>query len=183
MKRKKKSATEDWLIDIFVWVALILVFLITAYPFYYIVIASFNDGYDFMRGGIYFFPREFTWSNYTSLLGQEKWMDAFKISFIRTIVGTALTVFVTCLVSYSLSRKELMFGKVYRFMVVFSMYVSGGLIPFLYRIKESSFTQYDMGIYISIHAESFFYYCGHQFFCCNSQFSCGVCKVGRCIGV
>lgn len=44
MKRKKKSATEDWLIDIFVWVALILVFLITAYPFYYIVIASFNDG-------------------------------------------------------------------------------------------------------------------------------------------
>ena len=35
------------------------------------------------------------------------------------------------------------------------MYVSGGLIP-LYRIKESSFTQYDMGIYISIHAESFF---------------------------
>ena len=55
MKRKKKSATEDWLIDIFVWVALILVFLITAYPFYYIVIASFNDGFDFMRGGIYFF--------------------------------------------------------------------------------------------------------------------------------
>mgnify|MGYP000848590865 FL=1 len=136
MKRKKKSATEDWLIDIFVWVALILVFLITAYPFYYIVIASFNDGYDFMRGGIYFFPREFTWSNYTSLLGQEKWMDAFKISFIRTIVGTALTVFVTCLVSYSLSRKELMFGKVYRFMVVFSMYVSGGLIPFYIVLKN-----------------------------------------------
>ena len=77
MKRKKKSATEDWLIDIFVWVALILVFLITAYPFYYIVIASFNDGYDFMRGGIYFFPREFTWSNYTSPFGAGKMDGCF----------------------------------------------------------------------------------------------------------
>ena len=71
MKRKKKSATEDWLIDIFVWVALILVFLITAYPFYYIVIASFNDGYDFMRGGIYFYQKNLTCTNKTIILGKK----------------------------------------------------------------------------------------------------------------
>ncbi len=63
-------------------------------------------------------------------------MDAFKISVARTIVGTALTVFATCLVCYYLPRKELMFGKVYRFMVVFSMYVSGGLIPFYIVLKN-----------------------------------------------
>ncbi|WP_455615189.1 carbohydrate ABC transporter permease [Eisenbergiella sp.] len=136
MKGKKKSTYEDRLIDIFVWFTLSVVLIITAYPFYYIIIASFNDGYDFMRGGIYFFPRKFTISNYTNLLGQNKWIDAFKISFIRTILGTILTVFVTCLVSYSLSRKELVFGKVYRFMVVFSMYVSGGLIPFYIVLKN-----------------------------------------------
>lgn len=128
-KRRKRSK-EDMAVDAVVWIALILILLITAYPFWYVIVASFSNGYDFMRGGVYFWPRIFTLDNYKNLLGQEIWKKAFVISFVRTILGTFLTVCMTCLVSYTLSRRELMFGKVYRFLIVFAMYVSGGLIPY-----------------------------------------------------
>ena len=128
--KRRKSSREDAAVDAVVWIALILILLITAYPFWYVVVASFSDGYDFMRGGVYFWPRIFTLDNYKNLLGQAIWKKAFVISFARTILGTFLTVCMTCLVSYTLSRRELMFGKVYRFLIVFAMYVSGGLIPY-----------------------------------------------------
>lgn len=135
-KTKKKKSREDRIVDAVVWICLIIVLLLTAYPFYYVVVASFSDGYDFMRGGVYLWPRVFTLDNYKNLLGQKIWINAFIVSFIRTIVGTFLTVCMTCLVSYTLSRKELMFGKIYRFLIVFAMYVSGGLIPYYIVLKN-----------------------------------------------
>ena len=116
--------------DVGVWVILLFIFFCTAYPFYYVIIASFSNGYAFMSGTHYFLPAEPTLDNYRDLLSQNMWINAFKVSLFRTVVGTALTVMLTCLVSYALSRDELVFGKGYRFLVVFAMYVSGGLIPF-----------------------------------------------------
>lgn len=134
--RKYRWTKENVIFDTAVWILLILIFLVIAYPFYYIIVASFNDGYDFMKGGIYFFPRKFTFGNYVYLLSQEKWVNAFKVSFFRTVVGAFLTVMATCLVSYALSRKELMFGKIYKFLVIFAMYVSGGLIPYYITLRN-----------------------------------------------
>ena len=68
-------------VDIVVWFCLIIVLLITAYPFWYVVVASFSDGYDFMRGGVYLWPRIFTLDNYKNLLGQKIWTNAFVVSF------------------------------------------------------------------------------------------------------
>lgn len=134
--KKYKWSKENVIVDTSVWILLLLIFVLIAYPFYYIVIASLNDGYDFMRGGIYFFPRRFTFYNYVDLLLQSKWINAFKISFFRTVTGTCLTVLVTCLVSYALSRKELVGGKEYRFLVIFAMYVSGGMIPYYITLRN-----------------------------------------------
>lgn len=134
--RRYRWTRENVIFDGIVWLLLILIFLVIAYPFYYIVVASFNEGYDFMRGGVYFFPRRFTLGNYINLLSQAKWINAFKISFFRTIAGAFLTVVATCLVSYALSRQELMFGRVYKFLVIFAMYVSGGLIPYYITLRN-----------------------------------------------
>lgn len=127
---------ENVIVDTVIWILLILIFIMTAYPFYYCIIASFSDGYDFMRGGVFFYPRKPTLGNYQELLSDPKWLMAFPVSFFRTIVGTLLTVFMTSLLSYALSRKDLMFGSIYKFFVVFSMYVSGGLIPFYILLKN-----------------------------------------------
>lgn len=125
----------DWLIEVVIWVLLVLFCFCCLYPFWYIIVASFNDGYDMMRGGVYWWPRKFTMSNYATFFGEVAWTNALKVSFARTAVGGISTMLFTCLVAYALSRKNLIFGKTYRKMFVFSMYVSGGLIPFYFILR------------------------------------------------
>ena len=83
-----------------------------------------------MKGGIYFWPRKFTLSNYELFIGDADWRHAFLISVSRTLAGTILCTGFTSMFSYALSRNNLMFKKAYRFLVVFTMYFSGGLIPY-----------------------------------------------------
>jgi putative aldouronate transport system permease protein len=125
-----RRAKGELVIDAVVWAFLILFCFICLYPFWFIIVASFNEGNDMMRGGVYWWPRVFTLQNYEIFFAQTAWLSAIKVSVARTVVGTLFSVFVTSLVSYALSRRNLLHGKTYRMLFVFSMYVSGGLIPF-----------------------------------------------------
>lgn len=131
LKREK----SDWVIDGVIWLLLIVFCFACLYPFWYIIVASFNDGYDMMRGGVYWWPRKFTLSNYATFFGEVAWTHSLRVSVLRTFVGGAATTLFTCLVAYALSRKNLIFGKTYRKLFVFSMYVSGGLIPFYFILR------------------------------------------------
>lgn len=146
-KRGIRKTKEDWAVDIVVWIVLIIFSFICVYPFWFIVVASFNDGYDMMRGGVYWWPRVFTLENYKTFFAQSAWISAIGVSVTRTLSGTALTVVFTCLVSYALSRRNLMFGKFYRFLFIFSMYVSGGLIPYYFILRLLGLVN-TFGVYI-----------------------------------
>ena len=125
-----KRGKYEWLIDVAVYVLLISFSFLCLYPFWFILVASLNDGYDMMLGGVYWWPREFTTDNYRLFFQQTSWVDAIQVSVSRTVAGAVFTSMFTCLVGYALSRRKLIFGKTFRFLFVFSMYVSGGLIPF-----------------------------------------------------
>ena len=57
-----RKTREDYAVDIINYTLLILVGFITLYPFYYVVVCSFNDGLDLMRGGVYFWPRKISFA-------------------------------------------------------------------------------------------------------------------------
>ena len=52
-------------------VIMILFVIITLYPVLNTLAISLNDGTDALRGGIYLWPRKFTWKNYTTVLHKE----------------------------------------------------------------------------------------------------------------
>lgn len=108
-----KRSTEDYVIDTINYSLIIFIILITLYPFYYILINSLNDGLDAAMGGIFLLPRKFSLENYTTFFTNPKWLSAGTVTVLRTVVGTAITVLFTCLVSYGLSRKNLMFKSFY----------------------------------------------------------------------
>ncbi|MHC1747144.1 MAG: carbohydrate ABC transporter permease [Cellulosilyticaceae bacterium] len=134
-KRKIKSTTEDKVIDVIIAIVLTFILIVTLYPFYYILVLSFNDGMDALRGGIYFWPREFTLDNYMQFLSDPRWISGITVSIAKTVVGAALTVFFTCMVAYGLSYPKLMFKKFYNIILLFCMYFSGGLIPYYLTIR------------------------------------------------
>lgn len=137
---KIKRTQEDWIIDTVVYALAIFIFIITFYPFFLSIVLAFNEGKDATYGGIYFWPRKFTLDNFAELLNDPAWGKALLITVLRTVLGTSITVFFTCLVAYGLSAKNLIFRKFYMGMVIFSMYFSGGIIPYYMVIRSMHLT-------------------------------------------
>jgi len=124
----RKSA-KDRVVDFILYAILTLLVIVTLYPFLHVLAISFNDANDTLRGGITFFPREFTVEAYRVILANSALYQAFFITVLRTVIGTFGTVLVTGLMAYALSKKELKGRKIYMTLCIITMYFHGGLIP------------------------------------------------------
>lgn len=71
-----KITKGERVFDVFNTTVLVLFAKICVYPFIYVAALSFNDGMDAMKGGIYFFPREFTLDNYSKLFEDKRFWGA-----------------------------------------------------------------------------------------------------------
>lgn len=131
-----RKTKEDWIVDSVVLLVTFLLLVITIYPFWYVIVLSFNDGVDALRGGIYLWPRKFTTANYQQFLTDQKWINAILVSVSKTLSGTALTVLFTCLVAYGLSTERLVFKRFYTVILLICMYFSGGLIPYYLTLRS-----------------------------------------------
>lgn len=131
-----RRTREDWVLDSLIYVILALVFFVCAYPFWYGLALSFNDSVDTAKGGMYFFPRVWTLENYMKFFRDDTWLRGFLVSVARTLSGGVITTLFTMLVSYGLSHQKLVFRKLYMGIVIFSMYFSGGLIPYYVLLKN-----------------------------------------------
>ena len=136
MGRKKYRSVGDTLFNFIIFLVLAFLIIVTVYPFWNTIAISFNDGLDSVKGGIHLFPRKFTWQNYKALFIDDRLLKAFIISVTRTILQTGVSVFCTCMLAYSLSRKEFVLRKASTIVLVISMYVSAGLIPSYMLIKN-----------------------------------------------
>lgn len=117
-------------------VFLIILMCMTLYPFINTIAVSFNSGLDTIRGGIYLLPREFSLQNYKAVFITGTIFSAFFVSVARTVLSTVLNLFLTTMLSYTLSRKEYVFRKPITVIFVLTMYFNAGLIPNYFLIKS-----------------------------------------------
>ena len=97
---------------------------------------ALNEGLDSVKGGIYLVPRAFTWVNVQTVLTNPLVRDAFWISVIRTVSGTALGVIVTGFAAYALSFRLLPARKWLMIYFLIPMLFSGGLIPYYIVLRD-----------------------------------------------
>ena len=130
--RKQKKHVFDWVNLI----CLSLFAIASIYPLIYVIAGSFNEGSDYINGGIWLFPRVFSFENYQVVLNDMRLWKSFGITIARTVLGTFLSVIYTAVVAYAMSRPNLI-GKpiIYRFFI-FTMFFGGGLIPYFILIKN-----------------------------------------------
>lgn len=112
-------------------VALMCLFIIvTAYPFLYVIAASFSNSDLLMsHNGLLFKPLGFQFEAYKMVLSNPNIVSGYRNTLMIVVGGTILNVFLTSLAAYALSRKALMFGRPIMIGIVFTMFFSGGLIP------------------------------------------------------
>ncbi|GIQ68894.1 carbohydrate ABC transporter permease [Xylanibacillus composti] len=131
-----RPSLGDRIFDICNVLFMLFLVTVTLYPMLNQLALSFNDANDSIRGGIHLWPREFTLKNYEYVFQQSTIFHATLISILRTVIGTALTVFCSAMVAYTISKPEYVLRKFVTIAFVLTLYFNGGLIPTFLLIKD-----------------------------------------------
>jgi len=127
-KRKKRSAADmTFIICNTIFMALFVI--ITLYPVINTLAISLNDGTDALRGGIYLWPRRWTFKNYSTVLQKDNLVTGAIVTVARTVIGTLTCLAANAVLAFIVSRKRFMFKRQLSLFWVITMYVNGGLIP------------------------------------------------------
>lgn len=136
IKHRRENGLEPVVFHTLNGLFMLFIIAVMLYPFWNTVAVSFNDAQDSLRGGITFFPRIVSTYSYEMVFKNPLLARATVNSVLRTVLATVLGVFVSSLIGYVLSRPEFIWKKfVTRYFIV-TMYVSAGLIPTYFLIKD-----------------------------------------------
>ena len=80
-------------------------------------------------------PRDFTLDNFKAIVADTTLWIAFRNSAIRTVVGITTGLLFTSFVAYAMSSPHLRVKGLYQNLFIFTMFFSGGTIPFYLLIR------------------------------------------------
>ena len=127
---KIKNSKSGIAFDIFNMFFMFFMVVITLYPFIYILFGSFSDSGLLMRNsGVLWKPAGFSLEGYKAVLNNEDIFSGYANTLFYIIVGTSLSIIVSSLLAFTLSRSYLKHTKGIMVMIVVTMFFDGGMIP------------------------------------------------------
>lgn len=144
MFKKKKRRQELWadrVLDGIILAVLLILLVLTAYPLYFVVIASFSDPAKVVAGEVALWPKGFTLAGYERVTGYEKLWMGYRNTVVYTVFHTAIATLVTLLTGFALSRRSLPGRRGIQLFMAFTMYFSGGMVPSYLLLKNLGFVQ------------------------------------------
>lgn len=133
-KRKVQEMCKDfnWPDKIFgaaIIILSILIFIIIAYPLWFIIIASISNSNLVNLGKVTFWPRDINFYGFRQILEDSRIWKGYANTILYVVAGTALNMVVTMPAAYALSRKNFKARNKVMLYFVFTMFFSGGLVP------------------------------------------------------
>lgn len=135
-----KETRGQKIFKVFNYTLMGLLGMVTFYPFWYVLIASLNTGRDFLRGGVWLYPREFTLENYVMAFKDERIFNSLTISVASTALAVLIGLICTALVAYAMSVKTLPGRTFINFFWYFTTIFGGGMIPFYMVLRQLGLT-------------------------------------------
>lgn len=133
VKAKKKKYTG---FDIFNTIFMILVLLITLYPLYFTVIASFSDPRAVASGEVIWRPVGITLDSYKQVFAYKDIWRGYANTIFYTVCGTLFQMFLTIPAAYALSKRYLPGQKFFMTLFLITMYFGGGMVPTYLLVKN-----------------------------------------------
>lgn len=128
-KMRYISTKSDKVFDVVNIIIITLLTLILLYPIIFVVNASFSNPNKIYEVPLLLWPRGFNVNGYTEILKNKDILVGFKNAVIYTGLGTLVSVLVTTLGAYPLSRKDLRGRSMFTLFFTITMFFGGGLIP------------------------------------------------------
>lgn len=132
-----KATAGERVFGVFNITLLLALSLAALYPLVFVLFASFSDpGQLVQTRGLLLFPKGFTFDAYEMVFRNPSIGTAYLNTLFYVIAGTALNIFLTSMAAYGLSRRDVLWKNPIMFMITFTMFFEGGLIPTYLLINE-----------------------------------------------
>ncbi|SDW56137.1 carbohydrate ABC transporter permease [Paenibacillus sp. CF384] len=131
---KESSGDKVFLTVIYIILALVLVAVL--YPLIYIFSSSFSSPSAVSAGRVWLWPVEFSIKGYEALFKNPQVLSGYGNSLLYTAAGTFISVMLTVMLAYPLSRSTFFGRNVIMMLITFTMLFSGGLIPTYLVVKS-----------------------------------------------
>lgn len=124
-----KNSKSYQIFQVFNIILLALIVFVTLFPFFNVIAQSFSGEQYINSGQVTLIPKGFNLETYKIVISDKMFWTNYKNTFLYTVVGTLISIFLTTIFAYTLSKKNLVGQKYFIAFAVFTMFFNGGLIP------------------------------------------------------
>lgn len=135
-KIRTKPITQDTVFDVVNIAIMCILFVVYAWPLWFILIASVSDPNAIWNGEVLLLPKGFNLDSYKEILDYQDIWIGYKNTIFYTVAGTAINLVLTIMAAYPLSRSDFVMKGFFTKIFMVTMYFSGGMIP-LYLVVDS----------------------------------------------
>ncbi|MFM9327447.1 carbohydrate ABC transporter permease [Paenibacillus mesotrionivorans] len=125
----KNRTAGDWFLDSFVYLFLIIMGMAMLLPLANVFSKSVSEEWAIISGKVGIFPVGFQLDTLRQVISSDIFIRAFTVSVGVTVVGTVLSILLTAVTAYPLSKRHLPGISFVMVLFVFTMLFSGGMIP------------------------------------------------------
>jgi putative aldouronate transport system permease protein len=122
-----------------IYVVLSIVMAATLYPLIYIISSSFSSPSAVSAGDVWLWPVDLSLSGYNHVFQNSQILTGYANSLFYTFFGTLISIILTTMIAYPLSRKTFFGRGGLMVFIVFTMLFNGGLIPTYLVVKAVGF--------------------------------------------
>lgn len=131
-----RESMTDRIFNVVNYSLLSVVLLMVLYPLIYIVSASISDPVAVNSGEMWLWPIDITFEGYTRVLSNTSMWIGYRNTIYYTLLGVMVNLILTLTCGYALSKKKMTGQYFFTFVIVFTMFFSGGLIPTYLLVKD-----------------------------------------------
>lgn len=126
---KRKLEISELIFKIISYTLLTIFALLCLYPFVYAVSASLSGRHAVEYGQVVLLPKDIQFEAFARMFNDNMFWNSYSNTLFLTLYGTIWSMVVSIFGAYALSKKRLLFRKVFNFFLVFTMWFSAGIVP------------------------------------------------------
>lgn len=131
-----KRSLGEKIFAVFNHIIMISICIISIYPVWYVFVASFSDPIAVSTGEVMLWPKGFELASYKKVLeGGTIWI-AYANTIFYAVVGTLISVVLTTMGAYVLSKKRLKGRRFFNFLLMLPMWFNAGMMPTFLNMRE-----------------------------------------------
>ncbi len=126
---KRKLEVSELIFKVISYTLLTVFALACLYPFLYAVSASISGAHEVDYNEIVLLPKNIQFDAFKRMFNDNMFWNAYSNTLFLTLYGTIWALGYSILGAYALSKKRLLFRKLFNFFLVFTMWFSAGIVP------------------------------------------------------